>query len=172
MSNTPPETPYRAPAASLNDTQADGAELAGLGQRLGAAIIDAVINMIVIFPVLIIAFGGFLAWGQYVAEHQILGSLIGLILGSIVFLVIHGKFLADNGQTIGKKLLGIKIVRSNGDKADFTHIVTRRFLPMQAMAVFPFIGGLLSLVNICLIFRDSRQCGHDMIADTKVIRCK
>jgi len=32
------------------------------------------------------------------------------------------------------------------------------------------IGPLLAMVDILLIFRSSRQCVHDQIADTKVVK--
>ena len=33
----------------------------------------------------------------------------------------------------------------------------------------PFVGGLVSLVDALLIFRDDRRCLHDEIADTIVV---
>ena len=40
-----------------------------------------------------------------------------LVIGFILFLVIHGYLLATRGQTVGKTLLKIRIVRSDGSPA-------------------------------------------------------
>ena len=74
-----------------------------------------------------------------------------------------------NGQTVGKKLLKIKIVRSDGTAADFQRIVVFRLLPVYLVQLVPVIGGFIGLLDVLFIFRSSRQCIHDQIADTIVI---
>ena len=34
----------------------------------------------------------------------------------------------------------------------------------------PFLGPILGIVNILLIFRGDRRCGHDLVANTRVVR--
>jgi uncharacterized RDD family membrane protein YckC len=43
---------------------------------------------------------------------------------------------------------------------------------MQGVGVLPFVGPLLSIVNVLLIFRDDRRCGHDLIAGTRVVKLR
>ena len=76
------------------------------------------------------------------------------------------------GKTIGKKLIGTKIVRADGSAADFQRIALRRYVPYSFVHLIPFIGWVISLINILLIFRESHKCGHDELADTIVCRGK
>jgi uncharacterized RDD family membrane protein YckC len=74
-----------------------------------------------------------------------------------------------NGQTIGKKLLGIKVVRSNGARASLGRIFWLRNFVNGIPASIPLIGMLYTLVDHLLIFGEPRQCLHDKIADTIVV---
>ncbi len=143
--------------------------LASLWARLGAAIIDTIILMVVIFVPLLLLLGG---WSAYLGKVATGGYLmkVGLtLLGFITYAVVNGAFLASNGQTIGKKLVGIKIVRTDGSQPTLAHILLMRQGPISALQLIPFAGSLLGLIDVLMIFRESRQCVHDNIADTRVI---
>jgi uncharacterized RDD family membrane protein YckC len=75
-------------------------------------------------------------------------------------------FVARNGQTIGKKLLGIKVVRSDGSKASLGRIFWLRNVVNTVLGFIPLYG----IVDLLLIFGEARQCVHDKIADTIVIK--
>ncbi len=87
-----------------------------------------------------------------------------------LFLLLHGYLLAKYGQTIGKKLVGIRIVTVNNTPVAFPHLILKRYVPMWLLLMVPVVGGYLNLINILLIFHSDRRCGHDLIAGTKVIR--
>ena len=74
-----------------------------------------------------------------------------------------------NGQTIGKKLAGIKVVRSDGSKASLGRIFWLRNIVNAIPSAIPFLGSLYGLVDHLFIFGDKRQCLHDKIADTVVV---
>ena len=173
MSNDTPASfnPYTAPSGDLTTPiSSDEKILAGRGARLGAGIIDAIIISCLTLLPIILFFGG---WGNYAAaivDASILLRLVLLAIGIAAYLLINGHLLAKNGQTIGKKLLGIKIVRTDGSAADFTRIVLRRVLPVQLIQLVPTVGSLLILVDVLFIFRESKKCLHDDIADTIVIK--
>jgi hypothetical protein len=59
---------------------------------------------------------------------------------------------------------------SSASTADFWRIVTRRLMPVYALNFVPRVGALLGIVNVLFIFRRSKKCLHDDIADTVVIR--
>ncbi len=85
------------------------------------------------------------------------------------FIVINGKLLICNGQTIGKKALGIKIVDTNGNLPEKQHLIKRYgvyFLPGQ----IPVIGQIISLINVLFIFGPEKRCLHDLLGDTIVIK--
>ncbi len=168
--NEKPMNPFSAPTAKVEDAEVDSGhiDLAGRGARFGAALIDAIIGAAIGFTPILMIWG----WTEYitwVGSNPLLTALLGLLVGFPVFLLIHGYFLAKDGQTIGKKLVGIKIVRKDGSPADFMRIAFRRYLPVQVVSVIPMAGGVLSLVNVLFIFRASRYCLHDDIADTVVV---
>ena len=92
-----------------------------------------------------------------------------LVLGFILFLLIHGYLIATRGQTVGKALLKIRIVRSDGSPASFGRIVGLRYLTTSVLASIPIAGTIYGLVDALMIFRASRRCLHDNIADTIVV---
>ena len=168
MSNT---DPYETPASSLDESNiAPGSldtHLAGRGARLGAAIIDGVIAGIVSVPIMF-ATG---VWGRAMnGTLGIVDMLLVQILGIAVYLLIHGKLLASSGQTVGKKLVGVKIVDHQTEGlVPLKKIVTHRLLPIWAATLVPVVGNILVLVDSLFIFRNDRRCLHDQIANTKVV---
>ena len=142
-------------------------ELASRRQRLGAVLIDMGIGVMYAIP-LFYLFGGFRYVNQRMAEPTSTKIVIGL-LGFVLFIVVHAYFLKKDGQTIGKKLVGIKIVDLNNNVPGLWKIITMRYLPMEA-ALVPVLGPIFGLVDSLLIFRADRRCVHDHIAGTKVVK--
>jgi len=131
-------------------------------QRLIASIIDGLIMAIVISPII------FLTSSNVNGAPTYLYTLLLNIVAIIVFFLINWKFLVNDGQTIGKKIMKIKIVKVEGSKIDQDTIIKRYGLYF-VLGLVPYIGGLLSLINILLIFREDIRCGHDLFANTIVI---
>jgi uncharacterized RDD family membrane protein YckC len=67
-------------------------------------------------------------------------------------------------------MLGIRVVRRDGSHCGLARIFFARYLPVTLLGAVPFVGGLVSLVDALLIFRDDRRCLHDEIADTIVVK--
>jgi uncharacterized RDD family membrane protein YckC len=100
--------------------------------------------------------------GQAIAGAGLWLALLGFV--AWVWLTIL--FVSRNGQSIGKKLLGIKVVRSDGSKASLGRIFWLRNVVNTLLGLIPMYG----LVDALLIFGEARQCVHDKIADTIVIK--
>jgi uncharacterized RDD family membrane protein YckC len=66
--------------------------------------------------------------------------------------------------------MGIRIVRSNGEKAALSQILIMRYLPIQLIGAIPILGPIVGLVDLLMIFGDEQRCLHDRIADTLVVR--
>jgi uncharacterized RDD family membrane protein YckC len=96
--------------------------------------------------------------------------LIQLLAGIGLFVLIQSYLLATQGQTVGKKLLGLRIVRSNGEAVAIGRMLGLRYFLGWIITMIPFIGALFALTDALLIFRDSRKCLHDNIADTIVVK--
>ncbi len=166
------QNPYEAPRSHLGDAPSADGNLADRGVRLGAAIIDTVILLAITLPLM--WFGGYL---ELVMQGAARGTqvpfgttLMWSAIGFALFILIQGMPLAKRGQTIGKKLLGIRIVHLDGSQPTLVTLLTKRYLPIQLTNLIPFVGGLIGLVNVLLIFRADRRCGHDLIAGTQVVR--
>jgi uncharacterized RDD family membrane protein YckC len=160
--------PYATGVQYAMPASADSLELASRWARLFAAIIDAVITSVIVVPPAVLYFEGFNEYAQAV-RHHLPTEAIMVAIGFLVDLAVNGYFLARTGQSIGKKALGIKIVRSDGSNPGLKHIVMRRMVPMEAIQLVPYFGKLVVLIGALMIFRESKKCLHDEIADTIVV---
>jgi uncharacterized RDD family membrane protein YckC len=159
--------PPRAPVSDSAITEGEE-ELAGRGVRLGAAIIDGVILGLVIWPYAMTTD----YWTRAMQGQVEMSDLLSLSLVSLIgFLVLHGYLLHTSGQTIGKRLLGIRIVSAtDGQIISLGRVFGLRYVPIQIASVLPAIGNILPLLDVLFIFREDRRCLHDLIAGTKVVK--
>jgi uncharacterized RDD family membrane protein YckC len=73
------------------------------------------------------------------------------------------------GGTLAKKIMGLRIVRSDGTRAGFARLFFLRGGAALLPLMIPFLNLVWWLLDPLLIFRESRQCLHDQIADTIVV---
>jgi uncharacterized RDD family membrane protein YckC len=92
-----------------------------------------------------------------------------MLPGYVVAALIQGWSLHAFGGTLGKKLMGLRIVRSDGSRAGFVRLFFARGGAAVIPAFIPLVNFVWGLLDTLLIFRDSRQCLHDQIADTIVV---
>ncbi len=159
--------PYRPPEADLAVEQKIDSELASLGKRLGGAIIDAMLSLLIFFPI-IFATG---YWEDAMSgEVNIISTIMFGMLGFLVFVILHGYLLHTSGQTIGKRLVGTRIVSVADNKIlPLGRLLALRVLPVWVASQIPLVGGLLGIIDALFIFGKDRRCVHDKIAGTKVI---
>jgi uncharacterized RDD family membrane protein YckC len=155
--------PFAPPQAEVRDV-ATGPTLGGRGTRLVAAIVDGLLQGAVFWGV-----AKLLPINLFAADAGFAGLAVTVVLGMAIFLVLQGWLLVRDGQTIGKKLLGLRIVRSDGSRASGVRLIVQRYGVSFVIAMIPAVGALYSLVDSLLIFRESRKCLHDNIADTIVV---
>lgn len=157
-------------------------ELASRGTRLGAAVADTVIILVGWIPAMIAAgrsiglaalgtrgspaynaavVSAFGAAGRWV----ILGALIQVALLIVTVVLVH-----RNGQTIGKKWLGIKVVRSDGSRASLGRIFWLRNVVNGLPSILPVVGKIYVLIDSLFICGEAQRCIHDHIADTIVVQ--
>jgi len=167
MSN---EDIYAAPQSELENPEHNfmGYELASRGARLGAAIIDSIIGAAVTLPVMF-ATG---IWDKALGGSiSIVETVLMAGFGFLMFILIHGYFLMKNGQTVGKKIVGTKIVSVDSNKIlPFGRVLVYRYLPITVASNFPVVGQLLMTIDTLFILGKSKRCVHDQIAGTRVIR--
>ncbi len=149
-------------------------ELATRGMRLFAVIIDALIIVPIMF--LIAKTTGFweqimprLASGLPLTMQEL---IIMFVVGQSLFLILNGSLLAKHGQTIGKKIVGVKIVDTQQKSVGLLKLYFLRYLTFSFISQIPLIGSLINLINILFIFGKEKRCLHDRIAGTVVIKNK
>ncbi|RKZ93635.1 MAG: hypothetical protein DRR19_00600 [Candidatus Parabeggiatoa sp. nov. 1] len=174
--NVSPYQPFVAPTTGL--TNDNVFELARRDTRLVAHLVDVLIFLSLPFlAILIMPFfvdTSVLADGGKGSEEAMLTMVWPLgfvVLGWIALTAINWTLLYQNGQTIGKRLLDIKIVRTDGSRAGLLRIVGLRYFVIQIIAgIGPeWWKSAVVLIDPLFIFQKSRRCLHDLIADTTVI---
>jgi uncharacterized RDD family membrane protein YckC len=88
------------------------------------------------------------------------------VLGLLVWGWLTVVFVSRYGQSVGKRIWGIKVVRSDGSPASLGRIFLLRNVVNAVLTVLPLYG----LLDALLILGEKRQCLHDKIADTIVIK--
>lgn len=159
---------FAPPQARVDDVEpaARGLQLATRGNRLAAAIVDVLIGAGLLWLVSkLTPFNPWFDAAEGMWSLHVKGPLAGLCL----YLLVHGWLLVTRGQTVGKALLKIRIVRTDGAKVSPARLGLRYGIGWL-VSVVPAVGQAWGLVDALLIFRASRQCLHDLIADTIVVR--
>jgi uncharacterized RDD family membrane protein YckC len=128
-------------------------ELATRPSRLGAVLLDSL----------------FMAIPYAIATTEALPAPVRLLggLGMAALLVAQLSFLSRRGQTLGKRVLGIRVVlKETLTNGGFTVNVLKRGL---LNGLLNFVPGYF-LVDNLFIFREDRRCVRDHIAGTVVVR--
>jgi len=121
--------------------------LAGIGKRFVAIIIDCVIVGVVI---------GALSFGL---KGSALEGLLSAVIGFGYFIYFEG---SERQATLGKQVMGIRVVTANGGKVDFAKAAVRNLSRI--------LSGILLIGYIMALFTEKEQALHDMIAGTIVVR--
>lgn len=164
--------PYAPPRAVVQDVAVPAGQIvpADRGTRLGASLLDGLIfSAMVYVPFLIVALvvGGVRpAQGEDEVNAVLGASILVALAGFAVWCWLTIGYVKRNGQSIAKKLLGIKVVRADGSVASVARIIWLRNVLNWFISIVPLYGILDSL----FIFGEARQCLHDKIADTIVIK--
>lgn len=90
------------------------------------------------------------------------------IIGGVIYAFTKDTLPFLNGQSVGKKMMGIKVVTLEGQP------ITGNYgagILRQILTCIPFIGALIAVVELVLIFvdKDGIRLG-DKIAKTRVIQ--
>lgn len=169
---TESENPYQSPQTVDQFASARGVgrkfqgrdpRLASRWKRLGAAIVDSIIYALGLF-----------------ATSIFLGGVLGADDGEIIFVVVCGSLLlvfvvnatliSLYGQTLGKMLLGIRIiVRDTEELPGFVRGVLLRGILPTIIGEIPTFGRIFGFVNVLFIFGEEKRCLHDLLAGTIVI---
>lgn len=134
-----------------------------IGARIGAQIIDSLVMAAIFFGVTIFfgTIGGAAGSAEAAGGFGMFGLLVGLC-GSL----FYGFFLEGywDGYTVGKKVLGIKVVKEDGSACGYGGAFLRNVLEIID-GLFYYVVGFVFMAS-----GDKRQRLGDRIAGTVVVK--
>jgi uncharacterized RDD family membrane protein YckC len=157
-----PVPPWRAPAAPAPRTgepPAYALPAASWWSRVAATLLDGLIVAVVAFAITIVvaAAGG----GGTAARSAAAAAFFG------VALLYAPLLLATNeGRTIGKQALSIRVVRNDGSPPDWRTAIMRELV---LKGIFGFIGIALFIDVLVPLFDGHQRALHDMACSTRVV---
>lgn len=167
-------SPYTAPASTTlgSDGVVGGGEVvyAGFWKRVAAYCIDSVIvGMVggviamVIGMVLGLGMAGIGGGSDAMGAGFIMIQLLTNVLSIALAAAYYAGFHASAGKaTLGKMAVGIKVVRTDGERISIARGIGRYFAAMLS-------GLILCIGFVMAAFTERKQGLHDMICDTLVV---
>jgi uncharacterized RDD family membrane protein YckC len=147
-------------------------ELAGLGSRFLALLVDQVIQIAVLIALwagIVLGLSRAVLSGAVARSTPIPNSIVIAMTVIIVFAIFFGYFIVFeavwNGQTPGKKLLGLRVVRDGGYPIDFGASLIRNLIRVGEQLLGYYILAAIS----ALISAENKRLG-DVAAGTIVVR--
>lgn len=135
---------------------------AGFWQRLGAYLIDYVLQVIPIYAIMgvVILVSGFETWTS--SEPSI--WLLLIYIPAFTFPILYEALMLQfkNGQTVGKLALRIRVVRPDGSRISAGQAWAR---PVMRM----ILGCLIIGDYIPVFFTAEKTTLHDMVVGTRVV---
>lgn len=154
-------TPSSTPAVAASEVM----EFAGIGRRFFALLLDGIVFALV-FGGLDYALGG--NGGYDVNEYNELvatgiSTTVLQIISVAVTAAYHTYFIGSMGQTPGKRIMGIKVVTTSGERPSYGIALMRYLVSLISGAVF-------LLGYIWAFFSKEKQTWHDKAAHTFVVK--
>jgi uncharacterized RDD family membrane protein YckC len=147
-----------------------GYEVAGLGSRFMAALVDTllilIIQLIVNLALALVIWG---VLGRLISDENAFVIWATALLGLVAFGFLWGYYIFFemiwNGQSPGKRWMGLRVIRTNGTPITLTESLVRNLV--RLIDFLPFYYGL-GVVTM-FINDQSRRLG-DLAAGTLVVR--
>lgn len=132
-----------------------------LDRRIGAALIDLLV-LFLLFVVFAVLFGDTSSGDGGVSANLDGGPALLYFATALLY---YGVLEAATGQTLGKRLLGIRVVRIDGERASAGQVAARTVLRVIDGILF-YLVGLIAI----LATGSKRQRLGDMAGKTTVTR--
>ena len=143
-------------------------ERAGFGERLVAYVIDSiVVGIIVGVPTACIGVvAGFMV---NLESNSGLATFIGLfflvlIIAAVGSFLYYGLMWSRSGQTVGKKMMGLQVVTTDGSLPSFWVSVGRAILG------YGLSNSVFNLGFLWMLWDDQQQTWHDKLFSTYVVK--
>lgn len=135
-------------------------EYSGFWLRFGAFLVDGIIIVVASF---FVRFLGVFAGGT---GGIILGFTLPLLFVNPFYWLYYWLFTGLSGQTLGKMVFRIRVVRINGEKVGLGWAALRE-IPGRIISYIPLFLGV-----IWIAWDPKKQGWHDMMAGTIVVNVK
>lgn len=154
----------------------NGYQLSGWWKRVGAYLLDGLILSVVYVVVFLILGLIMLSGGNN--DALVLAFVLIVFVGSILITVFYYGWSMSregehNGQSLGKQMLHITVIREEGEEVDFWYAVKREVLVIQILFGFIFnifTGGIATFLNyLWPLWDEKRQCLHDKMVSSRVV---
>lgn len=167
--------------------------IAGAGDRILAALL----NQLFTFLILLVPFAGLIVFavkneGRIVGSEEIVGLLLGMtsfwvgLAGILAYTVVQIYYMSRDGQSLGKKIMKIRVLKTDGRNPGFVGTVLVREIAWSVLvAIIAAVIGLAAgdngenainllafLANFVLLFmvKRDRRTLYDILADTVVVK--
>lgn len=147
-------------------------ELAGLGSRFLALIVDQSIQILALAALVTGVGLAASRAGQHapgILSERVAQSIAVALVVTVLFLIFFGYFIIFeavwNGQTPGKKLVGLRVVRDGGYPIDFGASLIRNLIRVGEQLVGYYVLAAIS----ALLSPENKRLG-DLAAGTIVVR--
>ena len=172
-------------------------DLASAGSRIGAALLNGVFNLLAYIPLIvaIVQEGGYNTRAQGLEKLSTDDTgLMGWLMGVLVYGIVQIFYMSRDGQSLGKKVLGIRVLKTDGQNPGFLGTVLIREIGYGLVLFLISVGiGMLGvlmggenlgdiLVNLvqfgasgaCAVMlfqmKNDRRTLQDMMANTVVVK--
>jgi uncharacterized RDD family membrane protein YckC len=153
-----------------------GQPLAGWGSRLGATLTDWLVLLIPAAILAVVIIGG--SFDDDSSTWAVVGaSILWVVLFSAMVLLYAPLLMMRqgerNGQTLGKQLVGIRVVRDTGEPMGFgwaalREVVVKNLAVGIASSIIPIIPWFLNF--FWPLWDDQNRALHDMAVSTHVVK--
>lgn len=141
-------------------------EVAGLGERIVARIIDfGIFILILIAGVTIAALSGSMLDRVKILGYGFIGLYIVWLAGLVFYDLICEIFL--NGQSVGKRIMNIKVISLDGARPSLGQYVIRWLFRIVDFLITFQLGGLISVI----LTKNKQRIG-DLAAGTTLVTTK
>lgn len=144
-------------------------ENASVGRRWLGACIDYIIYITVYYFAIFI-------WGSTVFSTDteandpvilLTGLLVAFLWIGLWFLIFPVIEALNNGRTLGKAIVGVRVLKLNGGKPNFGHLLVRHLFDFVDYMPFFGIVGVIVAVNT-----ENKQRVGDLVASTIVVNSR
>lgn len=142
-------------------------ELAGIGSRFIALLLDSLWQGLVIGLIILVLFSYGIASRPDISSFG--GMMLVVLFILVIFVITNGYFLyfeaTKNGQTPGKKSVGIRVILDSGHPVDFRGALIR-----NVMRLVDMLPGMYGVGIVSAFFSPQYRRLGDYVAGTMVVK--